>query len=133
MIFPIPPLAWANHRIRRMERQSKNSESHQEKMRTLDDDEADCLRLGISHRFMHISALSPSTRISHAERHGRLFTADEIRQWMVEGDNAISCQCTFTLVLVDENGSPRMTSLLVRAAVARQKFFAARARDDISS
>jgi hypothetical protein len=102
-------------------------------MRALDEDEADCYRIGVSHRFMHISALSPSTRTSHAERHGRLFTADEIKQWMAEDDNAVDCQCTFTLVLVDENGSPRMTSLLVRAAVARQKYFAARERDGISS
>lgn len=116
-----------------MDRQTKNSELQQERMRALDEDEADCLRLGILHRFMHISALTPSTRTSHAERHGRLFTADEIKRWMAEDDNAIDCHCTFTLVLVDENGSPRITNISVRAAVARQKFFSRRERDDISS
>ncbi|MFQ6574251.1 hypothetical protein [Pseudomonas sp. UM16] len=108
----------------------KDAAIQHERMRTLEEDEADCHRLGLLHRFMHISALSPSTRTSHAARHGWLYTADDIKHWMVKDDNAIGCQCAFSLVLVDENGKPRNSSLLVRAAVARQNYFSGRERNN---
>lgn len=106
-----------------------DAQVQQMRMRNLEEDEADCHRLGIMHRFMHISALSPTTRASHVARHGWLYTADDIRHWMAKDDNAIDCHCAFTLVLVDERGKPRNSSLLARADVARQKYFSDRERN----
>lgn len=89
-------------------------------------DEADCERLQTLHRFMHMSALSPSTRDSHAKRHGELFTADEIREWMSQDGNSIGCKCSFTAVLVDEFGNPHSAALVQRLVSARERFFARR-------
>jgi hypothetical protein len=99
---------------------------HQMRLTGLEKDEADCNRLNILHRFMHMSALSPSSRTSHAQRSGELFTADEIRDWMSRDDNSIGCKCSFTLVLVDELGSPRSSGLVQRVVSAREEFLARR-------
>ncbi len=106
------------------------SDSALQKMRLirLEMDEKDCQRLQISHRFMHMSALSPTTRDSHAERHGRLYTADEIRAWMEEDGNDIGCKCSFTLILVDECGNTQTPALIERIVAAREKFLAGRAQ-----
>jgi hypothetical protein len=91
-------------------------------MAKLKSDEEDANRLGISHRFMHLSALSPSTRRSHAERSGNLYTAGEIRVWMAEGDNAVGCKCAFTQVLVDRDGHPLSPGLVQRVVLARKSY-----------
>ena len=103
-----------------------DSDLQKMRMRKLEKDEEDCRRLQISHRFMHLSALSPSTRLSHAERHGHLFTADEIREWLNIDGNNTSCKCAFTLVLVDEHGAPHTPALVQKVVNAREAFFARR-------
>lgn len=95
-------------------------------LRNINKDEADCRKIGILHRFMQLSALSPATRNSHAERHGLLFTGDEVRHWLAKDDNAIGCKCSFTLVLVDSSGNPQFPDVLDRTTSARKKFFAER-------
>jgi hypothetical protein len=89
-------------------------------------DEADCQRLQIPHRFMQMSALSPSTRDSHAARSGELFTADEVREWLAKDDNSVGCKCSFVLVLVDDAGNPRSPALVQKLILARDNFFAFR-------
>lgn len=64
---------------------------------------------------MHISALSTTTRVTHAQRHGKLFTTDEQRQWWSEGANSIACKCTTISVMVDENNEPLVPGFLERA------------------
>lgn len=96
------------------------------RMSRLAADEADCQRLGIKHRFMHMSALSPSTRDSHAARSGELFTADEVRDWLAKDDNSTGCKCSFVLVLVDDAGNPGSPALIQRLITARDTFFARR-------
>lgn len=95
-------------------------------LKNIEKDEADCRKLGIPHRFMQLSALSPTTRNSHADRHGLLFTGDEVRHWLAQDDNAIGCKCSFTLVLVDSSGNPQFPDVLDRTTSARKKFFAER-------
>jgi hypothetical protein len=94
------------------------------RMNRLDREEAEANRLGIDHRFMHMSALSPTTRRSHAERSGNLYTADEIREWVSEGENSVGCKCAFVQVLVDENGKLRAPNIAERLRVARDKYLA---------
>jgi hypothetical protein len=103
-----------------------DSDLQKMRMSKLDADEEDCARLQISHRFMHMSALSPSTRESHAARSGELFTAEEIRDWMSRDGNSVGCKCSFSLVLLDELGNPRSPGLVQRLVSAREAFLARR-------
>lgn len=103
-----------------------DSDIHAMKLSKLAADEADCQRLQIPHRFMHMSALSPSTRDSHAARSGELFTADEVRGWLAKDSNSVGCKCSFVLVMVDDAGNPRSPALVQKLISAREKFFARR-------
>ncbi|WP_426123944.1 hypothetical protein [Pseudomonas sp. PSPC2-3] len=99
---------------------------HAMRLSKLAADEADCQRLQIPHRFMQMSALSPSTRDSHATRSGELFTADEVRAWLAKDDNSVGCKCSFVLVLVDDSGNPLSPALVHKLISAREQFFARR-------
>lgn len=68
-------------------------------------DEATSL-LGLNLKLLHFSALSPTTRQTHALRHGHLYTVEEVREWYATGANAINCKCSQVEVLVDEKGQP---------------------------
>ncbi|KNC11580.1 SPP1 gp7 family phage head morphogenesis protein [Pantoea sp. RIT-PI-b] len=71
-------------------------------------DEADEAKknLGLNIRLMHFSALSPTTRQSHAFRHAHIYTVEEVRAWYATGANAINCKCSQVEVLVDAKGNP---------------------------
>lgn len=77
-------------------------------------DEAEA-RYGVSSKLMHMSALSATTRTTHAVRHGRLFTTDEVRDWYSQDGNSINCKCSQTEVLVDEDGNPLNKTIQARA------------------
>lgn len=64
---------------------------------------------------MHLSALSPTTRATHAQRHGKLYTAAQQREWQQSDGNSINCKCSSTSVLVDENGKPLVPGVQQRA------------------
>jgi len=63
-------------------------------------DEAEDARISIGIRTleMHLSALSPTTRASHAARHSRLFTVQEVREWYTQDGNSINCYLPNTKV-----------------------------------
>lgn len=77
--------------------------------------------LGIAIRMMQLSALSPTTRLSHAARHGKLFTFEQARVWMATSPNMINCKCTFVEVMVDANGKPIIQGIIARAAAIKKK------------
>lgn len=64
---------------------------------------------------LHLSALSPTTRATHAARHGKLFTREQVRDWYAVDGNSINCRCAQTSVMVDENGKPLVPSIVDRA------------------
>lgn len=66
-------------------------------------------------KMLHFSALSPSTRVTHARRHGKLFTVEEVRDWYAVDGNAINCKCGQSEVLVDKNGKAIVQSTIDRA------------------
>ncbi|TNF65332.1 phage head morphogenesis protein, partial [Streptococcus salivarius] len=80
-------------------------------------DEADQAREDLNLRTMemHVSALSTTTRVTHARRHGKLFTTDQQREWWSEGANSIACKCTTLSVMVDEKGEPLVPGFVERA------------------
>lgn len=81
----------------------------------IEEAEQTTIDLGMRIMMMQLSALSPTTRISHARRHGKLFTFEQARVWMATSPNMINCKCTFVEVLVDENGKPIAKGILARA------------------
>ena len=64
---------------------------------------------------MQLSALSSTTRISHARRHGKLFTFEQARVWMATSPNMINCKCTFVEVIVGADGKPLAKGVQDRA------------------
>lgn len=84
-------------------------------------------RLGLRTKIMHISALSPTTRDEHADRHGRLFEIQEEMDWLATDANSINCKCSMVEVLLRKNGQPYDTDLLVRAARMREEWAARQA------
>lgn len=88
------------------------------------DETASAQKLGIKVKVLHISALSPTTRRTHAERSGHLFTVEEERDWYAVDGNAANCKCTASEAIVDEKGQPVSKGLvdrLQKAAAAWEK------------
>lgn len=77
--------------------------------------------LGLKTKQMHFSALSPTTRRSHAVRHGRLYTEEQVREWYSQDGNGINCKCSQTAVLVDDDGKPLNPAVVERARATYQK------------
>lgn len=73
---------------------------------------------------MHFSALSPTTRKSHSARHGKLYSADEQREWWSEDGNAINCKCSTITIVVDKDGKPLSDSPIKRAKEAYENISA---------
>lgn len=57
---------------------------------------------GFVTRLLWFSALSATTRINHARRHGRVYTSTECRDFYSKDGNAIFCLCSQVEVLVDK-------------------------------
>jgi uncharacterized protein with gpF-like domain len=85
-------------------------------------------RLGLRTLMMHLSALSPTTRETHADRHGQLFTIQEEQDWLADGSNSINCKCSMVEVLLDKSGIPYDTEILERTKAARDAFVAKRVK-----
>ena len=81
----------------------------------MDEAEAASEELNLRTMQMHISALSPTTRLSHAQRHGKTYTIDEQREWWSRSPNSINCKCSTITVLVDEDGNILNKRILDRA------------------
>lgn len=78
--------------------------------------------LGIRTKLMHLSAFLPTSRWTHMDRHGELFTIAEVREWYTVDGNAINCRCTQVEVLVDEFGQPKFPNVVEMAKENRVKF-----------
>jgi SPP1 gp7 family putative phage head morphogenesis protein len=59
---------------------------------------------GLRSAVMHISALLPTTRKTHAARHGNVYTVRQQTEWWNDGANRINCHCTVRPVLIDGSG-----------------------------
>jgi len=53
---------------------------------------------------MHISALTATTRETHAARHGLVYNVTDQTSWWNSGANRINCLCTTQKVVVDKQG-----------------------------
>lgn len=78
-------------------------------------------RYGLRTMLMHYSALSPTTRITHAARHARLYTSEQVRDWYSQDGNSINCKCSQLSVLVDSNNQPLVPQIVDRARATERK------------
>ena len=76
--------------------------------------------LGISTGQLWTSAFKPTTRVTHANRHGRVFSTAEVREWYSRDGNRYNCFCGVTTVLLDSEGKPIRTARMV-ADMAKEK------------
>lgn len=90
---------------------------HAMRMSTLDEDGT----YGLNYLYLHLSALGPTTRKSHADRHSRLFTAQEVRDFWADTENVAGCRCSVSAVMVDEHGKPLAPSIVKRARATYEK------------
>jgi uncharacterized protein with gpF-like domain len=68
--------------------------------------------MGISTGLLHTSAFLPTTRPTHAARHGKVFSTQEVRAWYGRDGNRYRCHCSQTDVLLDEDGKPILSDAL---------------------
>lgn len=96
-------------------------DQHSARMRKFEGDDAGARKNGLNCLFMHLSALSPTTRKSHAERHGKLFTAQEVREFWSDPANVDGCKCAVTAMMVDDDGKPLVPSIVKRTRNTYEK------------
>jgi len=78
--------------------------------------------LGLVTKLLWVSALLSSTRRSHADRHGRLFTRAEVTEFYSKNGNSINCFCSQTPVVVDENGNAFMTKIISKMEAQEKRW-----------
>lgn len=108
--------------IGRAERIARTEMSTALKRARLDESDEAAESFGVTFKQMHMSALSPTTRRTHAARSGNLYTSDEVREWYSHSGNAINCKCTQLEVLMGDDGKPVVPSIGSRMKAARAKY-----------
>ncbi|AZV93582.1 phage head morphogenesis protein [Bordetella sp. J329] len=76
---------------------------------------------GLTTKELHLSALSPTTRATHAARHGNLYTREQVRDWWARDGNSANCKCSTTSVLVGADGKPIVPGIQKRAKQTKEK------------
>lgn len=71
-------------------------------------------RLGLNTALLHLSALKPTTRTSHAFWHGKTRTVDEVREWYSRDGNRFHCYCSQIPVVLDDEGEVVNKGLIER-------------------
>jgi len=62
-------------------------------------------RLGLNTGLLHLSALKPTTRQTHAYWHGKVRTTEAVRAWYAVDGNKYHCYCGQIPVLLNDDGS----------------------------
>jgi SPP1 gp7 family putative phage head morphogenesis protein len=77
-------------------------------------------RLGLNTAILWISALKPTTRASHAARHGKTFSPQEVRGFYSRDGNRYHCYCGNIPCLLNDDGSLFNNGLADKLAKERQ-------------
>lgn len=78
--------------------------------------------LGINTMVIQRSALVPTTRWWHANRHGKMYTIEQQNEWWAEGANKIMCLCSVSEAVLDSYGVPYDMGLIKRLTKEREAF-----------
>jgi hypothetical protein len=76
-------------------------------------------RLGLNTALLHLSALKPTTRTSHAFWHGKTRTVEEVREWYSRDGNCFHCYCSQIPVILDDSGKVVNPGLIDRLDMER--------------
>jgi len=80
-------------------------------------------RLGIKTKLIWVSALSPTTRLWHAQRHGNLYAIQEVREFYSVNGNSVNCKCSQSEILVDDNGEAVTPRVVLRLKKQKEAYF----------
>ncbi len=94
---------------------------HAMRMKKFEQSVAETERLNFKCAYMHLSALSPTTRKSHADRHGKLFTAEQVRKFWSDPTNIEGCKCAVVAVMLGADGEPIVSASLENARATYEK------------
>lgn len=75
--------------------------------------------LGLDLTYLWLSALSPTTRVIHARRHGKRYTAINIQEFYQAKGNRYNCKCTFVEYV---NNGVSNNDLLTRLSEQRDQW-----------
>lgn len=76
--------------------------------------------LGMNLGLLHVSALIPSTRATHAARHGIVYSTANVRDWYSRDGNLYRCHCSQVECLIGEDGTPLLSDNL-KARLGKEK------------
>lgn len=79
-------------------------------------------RIGLNTGLLHLSALKPTTRTTHAFWHGKVRTVQEVRDWYAVDGNKYHCYCSQIPVLLNDDGSIFNQGLAEKLAKERQQW-----------
>jgi len=79
-------------------------------------------RLGLNTGLLHLSALKPTTRQTHAFWHGKVRTVQAVRDWYAIDGNKYHCYCGQIPVLLNEDGSIFNEGLADKLAAERKQW-----------
>lgn len=80
-------------------------------------------RLGINVALLWVSALSPTTRHTHAIRHGSDYTIEQVAEFYSVDANAINCKCSQAECLLNSEGEPVQTKAVEKLKEQKEKYF----------
>lgn len=75
---------------------------------------------GLNIGLLWTSALLPTTRATHAARHGQVYTSKQCREFYAQNGNRYSCHCSQTECLLDDDDKPILSDTL-KQAMAKEK------------
>ncbi len=76
--------------------------------------------LGLNLGLGWASAFLPTTRPTHAARHGKVYSSAEVRDFYSKNGNRYRCHCSLFEVLLDDEGRPQLSQTL-REKMAKEK------------
>lgn len=84
--------------------------------------------LGLVTKLMWVSALMATTRQWHADRHGKLYTREEVAEFYGKNSNAINCRCSTAPIIVDEKGEAFAKSIFTKMEKQRERWEATQSK-----
>lgn len=102
-------------------KQRKQGISRAERLDRFETQAAMDRRHGMRTMYMHYSALSATTRVAHAARHGKLYTESDTRAWLQSDEHDDECRCSILGIAIGDDGRPLVPAIVNRAQEAFAK------------
>jgi hypothetical protein len=83
----------------------------------------DANEVGVKTGLLWFSALRRTTRTTHAENHGKIFTRDEVASFYSRDANEISCNCVQRSIVLNDDGLPMSPDFVEKIRASGVRFF----------